>query len=529
MIKYISYLNLSKKMKSQKNNKIKRAKDLNELFKMYESKDILTNKDFIECVKLIVKFNSNEIIPNYKINEKIKKKFLEKMPFSKNLEFLKEDEDEEDDEEEEEYKKQNIDNKTTIEYIKYPSGTTEKITKDTETGKVISKEIDYSEVKQKYIDQLEKNTDEQLKLLIENIGFIYNSHSSIIRKIVKKPFSSKVFLDKLFLWSHYIEKLDDVGKSKVLEKWLNQLKIFAEKCYEEFINIKQVKKMYLILKEKNKINDNEDILLKLNKYYGYDEIFGIDARGNILEKGESDIKLNEIFTDSLKLFLLKTNVIDIKTELEGNGVSFIFLEELKNFAEMFWYSSILYLRIFYDGLILFKDCFFEKYIRIQSIMISFFADEFLEKHFIISLLIYIKFIFGSYQEMEILQYMQKIVIARIQVFGATRDLRMGIEKLLKENDKLESIDELVKYIEGDNEVKKKKKKKKNKQGISLDDVKIEEKKEIDEYLDDGISIMSEPDSIVESFKNEIINDTITNNGGKIKLNLSKNFLDYLDN
>ena len=69
----------------------------------------------------------------------------------------------------------------------------------------------------------------------------------------------------------------------------------------------------------------------------------------------------------------------------------------------------------------------------------------------------------------------------------------------------------------------------NKQGISLDDVKIEEKKEIDEYLDDGISIMSEPDSIVESFKNEIINDTITNNGGKIKLNLSKNFLDYLDN
>ena len=41
--------------------------------------------------------------------------------------------------------------------------------------------------------------------------------------------------------------------------------------------------------------------------------------------------------------------------------------------------------------------------------------------------------------------------------------------------------------------------------------------------------MSEPDSIVESFKNEIINDTITNNGEKIKLNLSKNFLDYLDN
>ena len=511
-------------MESQKDNKKIKAKDLNELLKIYENKDILTNKEFIECVKLIVKFNTNKIIPNYKINEKIKKKFLEKMPFSKTFDFIKDDNDEEEDN-----KKQNIDKKTTIEYIKYPSGIIEKITKYTETRKVISKEIDYSELKQKYIDQLEKNIDEQLKLLIENIGFIYNSHSSIIRKIVKNPFSSKVFMDKLFLWNHYMDKLDDVGKSKILEKWLNQLKIFAEKCYEEFVNIKQVKKMYLILKERNKINDNEDIFLKYNKYYGYDEIFGIDARGNILDIGDNDKKLNEVFTDSLKLFLLKTNVIDIKTELEGNGVSFIFLEELKNFAEMFWYSSILYLRIFYDGLVLFKDCFFEKYIRIQSIMISFFSDAFLEKHFILSLLIYIKFIFGSYQEMEILTYMQKILTARIRVFGATDDLREGIEKLLKENDKLENIDELVKYIEGDDKTKKKKKKKKNKQGISLDDLKIGEKKENDDLLDDGISIMSEPDSIVESFKNEIINDTKTNNGEKIKLNLSKNFLDYLDN
>ena len=284
-------------MESQKDNKKIKAKDLNELLKIYENKDILTNKEFIECVKLIVKFNTNKIIPNYKINEKIKKKFLEKMPFSKTFDFIKDDNDEEEDN-----KNQNIDKKTTIEYIKYPSGIIEKITKYTETRKVISKEIDYSELKQKYIDQLEKNIDEQLKLLIENIGFIYNSHSSIIRKIVKNPFSSKVFMDKLFLWNHYMDKLDDVGKSKILEKWLNQLKIFAEKCYEEFVNIKQVKKMYLILKERNKINDNEDIFLKYNKYYGYDEIFGIDARGNILDIGDNDKKLNDVFTDSLKLF-----------------------------------------------------------------------------------------------------------------------------------------------------------------------------------------------------------------------------------
>ena len=514
-------------MKSQNNKKEKKSRDLNELLKIYESKDIILNKDFIESVKFVLSFDVNLIIPTFKINEKIKKTFLEGMPFSKTMEYLKKDED--DDDEDNNNEKQNDDRKTITEYIKYPSGIKEIITKFIDNGKTKNKEIDYSELDQKFLDQLEKNTDEQLQLLIENIGFIYNTRSSIIRKIVKKPFSYKVFLDKILLWNHYMDKLDNVGKAKVLEKWLNQLKIFSEKCFEEFMNIKQVKQMYLILKEKNKINDNEDIFLKYNKFYGYDEIFGIDVRGNILEEGD-DKALCEIFTDSIKLFLLKTNIIDVNAELEGKGVAFIFLEELKNFAEMFWYSSILYIRIFYDGLVLFKDCFFQKYIRIQSIMISFFSDAFLEKHFIISLLIYIKFIFGSYKEMKILKYMQKIVMARVQVFGATDDLREAIEKLLKENDKLENIDELVKYIEGDNkEKKKKKKKKKNKPNISLDDLKIGEKNEIDEFLDDGISIMSEPDSIVESFKNEIINDTMVNNGEKIKPYLSKNFLDYLDN
>ena len=173
-------------MKSEKNKKEKKEKDLNELLKIYESKDIITNKEFIECVKVILCFNSNLIIPNYKINEKIKKKFLEKMPFSKTEEYLKKDEDDDKD------KKKNDDRKIKIECIKYPSGIKEIIIKYIDTGKTKSKEIDYSELEQKYIDQLEKNTDEQLQLLIENIGFIYNSHSSIIKKIVKKPFSYKV-------------------------------------------------------------------------------------------------------------------------------------------------------------------------------------------------------------------------------------------------------------------------------------------------------------------------------------------------
>ncbi len=216
--------------------------------------------------------------------------------------------------------------------------------------------------------------------------------------------------------------------------------------------------------------------------------------------------------------------------MEGKGVSYIFLEELKNFAEMFWFSSLLYFKIFHDGLILFKDCFFEKYVRIQSIMISFFSDTFLENHFIITAMIHIKFLFGAYKEMDILKYLQKIVMQRVQVFGAQDDLREGIDKLIKEKDKLQNIDELIKYIEGDKSEKKKKKKKKNKNIIiSLDDLKIGEKKHNDDFIDDGVSIMCEPDSVVEAFKNEIINDTILTNDIKLKPALSQSFLDYLNN
>ena len=63
---------------------------------------------------------------------------------------------------------------------------------------------------------------------------------------------------------------------------------------------------------------------------------GIDARGNILpeEENENDKNVSNLFRESLKIYLLKINVLDIKAEMEGKGVSYIFLEELKNFAEM---------------------------------------------------------------------------------------------------------------------------------------------------------------------------------------------------
>ena len=139
-----------------------------------------------------------------------------------------------------------------------------------------------------------------------------------------------------------MDKLDNVGKSKVLEKWLNQLKIFSEKCYEEFMNINQVKKMYLILKEKNKINDNEDIFLKYHKYYAYDEIFGIDARGNILEEGD-DKELRFTFMDSLKLLLLKKKYNRCKNRIRRKRGFFHFFGGIKKFFR----NVLVFLHIIY--------------------------------------------------------------------------------------------------------------------------------------------------------------------------------------
>ena len=44
--------------------------------------------------------------------------------------------------------------------------------------------------------------------------------------------------------------------------------------------------------------------------------------------------VSNLFRESLKIYLLTINVLDIQAEMEGKGVSYIFLEELKNFAEM---------------------------------------------------------------------------------------------------------------------------------------------------------------------------------------------------
>ena len=102
---------------------------------------------------------------------------------------------------------------------------------------------------------------------------------------------------------------------------------------------------------------------------------------------------------------------------------------------------------------------------------------------------------------------------------------------------MDNIDDVLKYIEGDEKPKKKKKKKKKKNENSINMVnQIEEDKinnninnsdnydDIDIDIDDSLSIVSEADSVLDNFKNDILEETQFNTGNKIIPQLSSQFL-----
>ena len=93
---------------------------------------------------------------------------------------------------------------------------------------------------------------------------------------------------------------------------------------------------------------------------------------------------------------------------------------------------------------------------------------------------------------------------------------------------MNNIDDVMKYIEGDEKPKKKKKKKNENENV-INNINIEEDKgdnldDIDIDIDDNISMISEADSVLDSFKNDIMEETQFNTGNKIIPQLSSQFL-----
>ena len=148
-----------------------------------------------------------------------------------------------------------------------------------------------------------------------------------------------------------------------------------------------------------------------------------------------------------------------------------------------------------------------------------------------------KFVFGVYHQHEIVKFIHDIVLIRYNIFDVLKKVYEQINKIigpgeeLDESEKVEkmgNIDDVMKYIENDDKPKKKKKKKKNKNPINmLDDLigKKNNENDSDEYeIDDGMSMISEADSILDNFKNDIFAKTEYNTGKKIIPSLSSAFM-----
>ena len=101
---------------------------------------------------------------------------------------------------------------------------------------------------------------------------------------------------------------------------------------------------------------------------------------------------------------------------------------------------------------------------------------------------------------------------------------------------MNNIEDVMKYIEcEENPKKKKKKKRKNNKENKINMLNhIEDEKDgnnIDNFedidIDDNISMISEADSVLDSFKKDIIEETQFNTGNKIIPQLSSQFLSQL--
>jgi len=105
---------------------------------------------------------------------------------------------------------------------------------------------------------------------------------------------------------------------------------------------------------------------------------------------------------------------------------------------------------------------------------------------------------------------------------------------------MDNIDDVMKFIEGDEKPKKKKKKKKKNQNKinminEIEDGKGCDNKDKDNNgedfidTDDSLSIISEADSVLDSFKHDLIEETEFNTGNKVIPTLSSEFINQLQN
>ena len=169
--------------------------------------------------------------------------------------------------------------------------------------------------------------------------------------------------------------------------------------------------------------------------------------------------------------MLLHSALNVKEELNGTGLGYVFLKELNEIFHMYTNSSIIFESIFYECYDIFEknDFIIDENFQTYRILWSFFSDYFIDNPFVIKFITQLKYIFAIYKQDEVVKYMHDLVFVRWNIYEITDRIKakltnlIGTEEIFDEKEKVEkmkNIDDVMKYIEGDEKPKKKKKKKK---------------------------------------------------------------------
>lgn len=296
------------------------------------------------------------------------------------------------------------------------------------------------------------------------------------------------------------------------------------------MNNNQIKHAYKTLKKTfNDVYEEKE----WNEFFFWSEALGYTETKNIAKDLKPGTTLQ--VKNSIKL--------KIGCELNGVGAGINFIKELGNFSNMCLYSLVVFQMAFGECFELLKPDFEENYIRLHCVMFKYF-DMFLLSHsFVAKMFVQLLLIYSTYKQEDLVENLHKLLIPKFNAGDELEKLEKSISKRIgdeiqydeeKKIEKLQSIDELLNYIESDKKPKKKKKKKKIDDPINQLEKLYHSKRFGDELYEDiyegkeipdNISVMSgvsEADSIVRAFKKDVKSDNFT--GEKLKANLSDNFI-----
>ena len=439
---------------------------------------------------------------------------------------------------------------------------------------------DFSGLNQKVYQKFKRNIINELDLIIINTKFLFKE-STILENFLTLRLAYHYLLDRICLWQYHIKTLNDIEKIKLLRNLLYRLRLFYQKCYEEFMNIHKIKNAYISLRKSlNNIYDKNEwrkIIFIMKNILKHDILTEIE--NNIQNESQTKNKNNsqvESQTESendsetesendsenegqnyqspkkdfkknkKKKMKPIDNIIklNIENELNNTGVGLIFIKELDYLYTISLVSWNIFNITFGECFKLLESDFEGNHIKLECVMLKYFDRYILSHNFISKMFEQLLLIYMLFSKKELVYKLINIALAKVTLSDELEKLEQSIEKRIGKDEKYEeekkieeckNLDELMNYINSDNKTKKSKKKKKNKNVDEIEKLcKLYKEKNFGEdcnediyegsVIPDNISVMSgisEADSIVRAFKTDLKNWKFT--GEKLKANLSENF------